>query len=256
MKYAADYRRAARNALIGMWGLSVAVTLVALLLGGFGQEGISFNLDTNELPLNMESIEALVPASLLKALRLESIGRWAVPSGAFVGLMSLALFVIGGAVELGHKAYYLSLLRGGKPEFNTLFSRFSIFLKALGLRLFIMLFTFLWTLLLVIPGIIASYRYRLAPFLMAQNPGMGIREAVDESKRRTGGHKGRWFCLDLSFFGWGLLCVLTLGIGFLWLNPYTSAAEAAFAIDLLDDGARDFGAQEETSYHYRGPERL
>lgn len=109
-------------------------------------------------------------------------------------------------------------------------------LKALGLKLFMFLFIFLWTLLLIVPGIVAAYRYAMAPYLMAQNPGMGIREAVNLSKQMMQGNKGRLFSLHLSFIGWALLAGLTLGLGLLWLNPYVKASEAAFYLNVSGQG--------------------
>ena len=116
-------------------------------------------------------------------------------------------------------------------EVSVIFSRFDIFLKAMGLNLFMALFIWLWSLLFIVPGIIAAYRYRLAPYLMAENPNLGIREAVNMSKELMAGHKWRLFCLNLSFIGWGILSALTCGIGNLWLNPYIYAANAAFYVD-------------------------
>ena len=89
----------------------------------------------------------------------------------------------GGAIELGENRYCIDLLtREQEPEFKTLFSRFSIFGKALGLRILTSIFTVLWTLLLIIPGIIAVYRYALAPYLMAEDPEMGAMVAIEKSK--------------------------------------------------------------------------
>lgn len=253
MRYAADFRRAARNALDGRWGLCIAVTLVAVLLGGCYSSGLTLNFNENGLTFGFGSVDLFSFTAALPGpfgMRVENWGGLH-PLWRALPFLSLALFVIGGAVELGHNRYYLSLLRGGRPEFNVLFSRFSILLKALGLRLFTALFVFLWSLLLVIPGIVAAYRYRLAFYLMAENPDMGIREAVDESKRRTYGHKGRWFCLHFSFVGWVLLCLLTFGIGLLWLTPYIAAADAAFCLDLMGESV-----QQEPAFGYTGPERL
>ena len=94
------------------------------------------------------------------------------------------------------------------------------------------LLIFLWTLLLIIPGIIAAYRYALAPYLMAENPDMGIWEAIDRSKALMQGNKARLFWLQLSFIGWRLLSGLTLGVGALWLCPYMNAADAAFYLEV------------------------
>ena len=104
-----------------------------------------------------------------------------------------------------------------------------------GFILFLLegLYIFLWTLLLIVPGIIASYRYAMAPFILAENPDMTPSEAIDASKEMMDGHKWELFCLDFSFFGWLLLNVLTLGLGSLVLNPYMNAARAAFYREVM-----------------------
>jgi uncharacterized membrane protein len=150
-------------------------------------------------------------------------------------VLSLAVSAVSSTLMLGHNMFYVDLCNN-KAELSTLFSRFGIFFKAFGLVLFMALFVFLWSLLLFIPGIIAAYRYSMAPYLMAQYPEMGIRQAVNESKRIMAGHKWRLFCLELSFIGWALLCVLSLGIGYLWLIPYMQAAYAAFYLDRSGQG--------------------
>ena len=68
----------------------------------------------------------------------------------------------------------------------------------------------------------------MAPYILEENPSLGINEAIKQSKEMMYGNKWRYFCLGLSFIGWIFLCILTFGIGFLWLNPYVSAAYAAF----------------------------
>ena len=146
--------------------------------------------------------------------------------------LSIAVILFSGALALGHCKYYIDLVAENRPdEVSVIFSRFDIFLKAMGLNLFMALFIWLWSLLFIVPGIIAAYRYRLAPYLMAENPNLGIREAVNMSKELMAGHKWRLFCLNLSFIGWGILSALTCGIGDLWLNPYIYAANAAFYVD-------------------------
>ncbi len=237
---AKEYRAMARNKLKGHWLISILVTFVASLLGGSyggGNAAGSFAgsssvraaqgemADMSELTQSIETV-LQNPAALAALISILSI--------AF--LISLGLFIIGGAVELGHNSYYIDLCKSTEPGFDALFGRFRIFLKALGLRLFMTLFIFLWSLLLFVPGIIAAYRYAMAPYIMAQNPDVGIREAVNRSKEMMQGRKWKYFCLQLSFIGWSILCVFTLGIGALWLSPYMNAAAAAFYLDISGQG--------------------
>ena len=83
-------------------------------------------------------------------------------------------------------------------------------------------------LLFIIPGIIASYSYAMTPYILAEHPELKAREAMQKSKEMMDGHRWRFFCLQMSFFGWALLSILTLCIGLLWLVPYEYAAYAAF----------------------------
>ena len=92
----------------------------------------------------------------------------------------------------------------------------------------------LWSLLLIIPGIVAAYRYSMAFYILNDNPEMSAKAALDESKRMMAGYKGKLFCLQLSFIGWGFLCLFTLGIGYLWLTPYIQTSMAYFYQNLKE----------------------
>jgi len=217
-----EYRSIARAKLRGAWGSSILVTFLAGLLGGFGSGGGSAgsSAGTAETTEIVEELETLLsmPGVVTFVLCILAV--------------AIVIWIIGGAVELGHNRYYITLvLENRKEDVGVLFSRFGIFGKAFLLRLYIGIKVFLWTLLLIVPGIIAAYRYILAPYLMAENPSLGVKEAVEQSKALMKGHKWRYFCLGLSFIGWAMLSALTLGIGSLWLNPYMCAANAAFYID-------------------------
>ena len=90
------------------------------------------------------------------------------------------------------------------------------------------LYVFLWTLLLVIPGIVKAYQYMMIPYLLAENPEMTKEQAFAESKRMMSGQKWRAFVLDLSFIGWEILSLLTFGlVGIFYVNPYRDSTHAA-----------------------------
>lgn len=225
---ASEFRRIARDKLRGHWGRSILVTFIVTLI--CGMSGIySLMRDLGHMDYDL-LFSGNYSDFLAGYTSVEAAG------GTFGTLISLALSIavilLSGALSLGHCKYYIDLVAENRQdEVSVIFSRFDIFLKAMGLNLFMGLFIWLWSLLLIVPGIIASYRYRLAPYLMAENPNLGIREAVNMSKELMAGHKWRLFCLELSFIGWGILSALTCGIGDLWLNPYISAATAAFYVD-------------------------
>ena len=262
------FRSVARRALRGFWGLTIAVTLVACLLGstvsfptGNASPRVTLKIPENSdyfTPDEYDMLdeyatpdgyviptEPIIPPLLPRAVQrvLTALSTFlASDAGATVMILlaiaGVVLLVIGGGIQLGLIRYNLDLLtRENPPAFLTLFSRMSIFGRALGLRLMTGILTALWSLLFVIPGIVAAYRYALAPYLMAEHPEMGVMEAISQSKALMRGNKWRLFCLQLSFIGWGILSTLTMGIGNLWLAPYRNAAETAFYLELT--GRRD-----------------
>ncbi len=93
-------------------------------------------------------------------------------------------------------------------------------------------FTALWSLLFVIPGIMASYSYAMAPFIMAENPDISANDAIKASKEMMQGNRLELFSLDLTFIGWNLLALVTLGISTLFVTPYHNQAHAVFYEDL------------------------
>lgn len=107
------------------------------------------------------------------------------------------------------------------------------------LGMFLMsLFIFLWMLLFIVPGIIKAYAYAMTPYILVDNPELGPNEARLKSIEMMRGHKGKLFGLELSFIGWFLLCILSLGIGFIWLAPYYQTTHAAFYHNLLEEQAQ------------------
>lgn len=225
---ASEFRRIARDKLRGHWGRSVLVTFIVSLI--CGMSGI-YNLMRDLGHMDYDLLFSGNYSDFLAGYT--SVEAAGSAFGTLISLaLSIAVILLAGALSLGHCKYYIDLVAENRQdEVSVIFSRFDIFPKAMGLNLFMGLFIWLWSLLLIVPGIIASYRYRLAPYLMAENPNLGIREAVNMSKELMAGHKWRLFCLELSFIGWGILSALTCGIGDLWLQPYISAATAAFYVD-------------------------
>ena len=157
--------------------------------------------------------------------------------GAISGAASLlASFIPGGgpivsvivtpAFALSIVRVYLMVVRGGNPEIKDSFSGFDDFFSAFKVTFLVGIYTFLWSLLFVIPGIVKSYSYSMSMYILADNKGKSARECIRESKEMTEGHKMELFVLDLSFFGWGFLCALTCGIASLWVIPYISATKA------------------------------
>lgn len=157
--------------------------------------------------------------------------------------MSLSL-IWSSMIVFGMTRLNLNVSRNEKAEISTLFSGINLTFKALGATLFIMVFTYLWMLLLIIPGIIAVFRYALTMYILTDNPDMGIREAVNESKRLMKGRKWEFFVLGLSFLGWAILCTIPCGLGYLWLGPYMNVTTCNFYNKILEqDNQNNAAAQ-------------
>lgn len=97
------------------------------------------------------------------------------------------------------------------------------------------IFISLWTLLFIVPGLVKAYSYAMTPYILAEHPELSANQAIEKSMAMMDGHKFDLFYLHLSFIGWSILCIVTLGIGFLWLSPYFSASQAAFYKNLKDE---------------------
>ena len=131
---------------------------------------------------------------------------------------------------------YLLVIKDQKPEVKDAFSGFDDFWSAFKVTFFVGLFTFLWSLLFVIPGIVKSISYSMSMFILAENKGKAALECINESKQMTEGHKAELFVLGLSFIGWILLGVITLGIAYIWVIPYmeTTFANAYQSLKPID----------------------
>ena len=234
MRVARDFRELARRALSGRWGSAVLTTLVASILGAdiMMTNGSSVSSITNSATNTINNGSG--DTSYSGILSVMSITSLTYILGAVMAIVSVLIiaglvqYVIGSFVSLGLIQYNLDLIDGRDAEFSQIFSQAPMFGKAFWLRLRMSIFTFLWTLLLIIPGIIKSYAYSMSGFILTENPEMTAKEAMQVSEKMMVGNKWRLFCLQISFIGWQLLCVLSLGIGFLWLTPYMNAATAAF----------------------------
>lgn len=237
MLTASDYRERARASLKGKWGMAVLVCFLGVLLGGISVGSpVSVNYDYNK-GVNFDVFGITMDPGYLSA---GVLGLLSMVVGV-MGVYALAKFLIGGAVELGICAYFSKQALGEQTGIEEEFAYFKYFGKALGLRIVTSVFIFLWSLLLVVPGIIAAYRYSMATYLMAEHPEMGIMEAIEASKQMMDGNKWSLFCLEISFIGWAILSALTFGIGQLFLNPYIQMATAHFYLNLSRGGSNNAG---------------
>lgn len=146
----------------------------------------------------------------------------------FSALFVILLRLVSAVLTTGYQWYSLRVSRSLKAAFSNLFDPMNILFKVVGLTIAIAVLTFLWSLLLIIPGIVAGYSYRQAYYILYDNPEYGILQCIRESKRMMRGYKLDLFVLDLSFLGWYLICAMTLGILFIWKMPYFEVTYAAY----------------------------
>ncbi len=143
----------------------------------------------------------------------------------FVGGLANAIIVTP-AFALSLVRVYLNITSNVKPSAGDAFSGFDDFWSAFKVNFLVGIFTFLWSLLFVIPGIIKSFSYSMSMYVLAENKGKAAHECINESKLMTNGHKMELFVLGLSFIGWALLGAITFGIAFIWVIPYMNATYA------------------------------
>jgi uncharacterized membrane protein len=223
----AFYREQARESLRGNWGKAIIVCLLGTLLGADVVTLGTVENRRDSIQDNIEYFRHTVDSSVFRMFLLIFLGVVSI-----ILVYSIIAFIIGGAIQLGMITFFIGLHQGEQVRVSDLFSQFQSFGKALGLRIVTVFFVWLWSLLLVIPGLIAVFRYSMAPYILAENPDIGIMEALDLSKQMMMGNKLRLLFLGLSFFGWMMLGVITGGIALLWVSPYIEAAYAAFYLDI------------------------
>ena len=161
--------------------------------------------------------------------------------GAFA--IALDIFVLN-PIEYGTQKF-LRKAQNGNESLGTVFNGFKDgYRNIVKVMFFRDLFIFLWSLLFIIPGIVKSYEYRMVPFILSENPGMSKDEALKASSRMMYGQKWKTFVLDLSFIGWNLLSLLTLGIlGVFYVAPYAHSTNAALYETLKSENAETVVAQ-------------
>ena len=152
--------------------------------------------------------------------------------GLFPVIGTIATYIIVGPMTVGGVRFTLSVSRREKPEIGQLFSGFDRFGTHLAAYLLQTLFVCLWTLLLIIPGIIAALSYSMTYFIIAEDSSISASEAITKSKKMMKGNKWKLSYLGFRFTGWFLLVMLSFGIGFLWVGPYMYVSYAKFYDDL------------------------
>ncbi|WP_246861300.1 DUF975 family protein [Bacillus sp. REN3] len=188
-------------------------------------------------------ITAIVP-TIIEIIISGDIVEWAEQSETPIeaDLLNIVFSLLFIPMTVASYWFYLVIARSNQPKVSQVFAVYKDLgksAKLVGASILIGIFTMLWTLLLIIPGIIKGLSYSQTFFLMKDNPHYSALEAITESKNRMKGYKWRFFLLNLSFIGWVFIAIFTLGIGFLWLYPYISTANATFYNELIAPQGND-----------------
>lgn len=206
-------KRDARQSLKNRWGFAVLLTIVTFVIYA-GPQGIA---------------EILISGGF---------NAWLNNENTMATLVSTLLSVVLFPILMGNYWVFLGLVRNEPVKIGNLFepfSNFKLYLKSVGVSILITIYTLLWSLLFIIPGIIKGIAYSQTYYILKDHPGYSVNRAITESRKIMKGHKWSYFLLQLSFIGWGILSVLTLGIGFLWLMPYITTSLAKFYEQLLNN---------------------
>jgi len=172
-------------------------------------------------------------ALVIGLLGLIRLTRNPVLIGIFGTLMSVATIIIAGPFEFSFINVAQKVYKDQSPEINDVFSGFKRFSQAFIVTALKFIFIFLWSLLLVVPGIIKSYSYSMAEYISYDDPNISSNDAITKSRQLMNGNKGKLFCLEISYIGWILLVVLTLGILGLWVMPKINQAKYNFYLNLV-----------------------
>lgn len=182
---------------------------------------------------------------LMRAARESLRGKWGLAIGTFLVYMiilgvpgsiqasgTLLTLIIGGPFLVGVAIFTLTIWRRGEARLEMIFDGFRNFTTAMVAYLLMVLYIVLWTLLLIVPGIIKALSYAMTFYILADHPETKAEDALKQSQAMMDGYKMKLFNLWLRFLLLGFLCILTLGIGFLWLVPYAHVTMAGFYDDL------------------------
>ena len=203
MKTNQDYKNAALAALKGNWAPAIVATIIYFAV--------------------------TIIVSLLSEIYDPETSSGAVAGLTLLGWLLLSIFA---SMPLGvgycNSLNLLLLEDNNQVTGNMLKIGYGNILRNVGGMLLVGVFTFLWTLLLIIPGIIKSLAYSMTPFILKDYPELSANQAINLSMKMMEGRKFDLFYLYLSFIGWGILAIFTLGIGYLWLMPYMYTSTAAF----------------------------
>ena len=200
-KKAKFFRDAALAQLKGNWGHAVLFTLVFFLINiALGTFGV---------------ISELISEGVISLL---------------LDLLDFLLHLcVASALSYGVSVSFLEYVRTNDLNIGRMFDAFEAnYGRAIGVYLSVVVMSLLGLIVLIVPGVIFAIAVSMSFYILKDNPELGVIDVIERSIQMMKGHKMEYFCLGLSFIGWIILGILTLGIGFIWILPYICTADAHF----------------------------
>lgn len=187
-------------------------------------------------------------ATLMYMARESLQDRWALAIGVCVLNIVIAIAVqfipvvgmlisifITGPFTLGLVIFSLSISRDEEASVEQLFEGFNHLGTAIGAYILTSVIIVIGIFLLIIPGIIAALSVSMTFFIIADDDSIGVLDAIKKSNEMMINYRWKLFCLYFRFFGWAVVCILTFGIGFLWLIPYIQISVSKFYEDIKEN---------------------
>ncbi len=252
----AELKNRAKDCLRKYYWAALAVTFLVGILGGgggssVGSSGASMGQSFSQAKEQAQYSGGGLSSSDMAVLAGVVTIIFAVAM-IFVVIGALFRIFVGNVMTVGGNRYFMeSRAVGRSAGVGKIFYGFGCgsYLNVVKTQFLKDLFVFLWTLLLIVPGVIKAYQYYMVPYILSENPDMGYRDALDLSRQMMDGHKLDTFVLELSFFGWYLLGALCCGIGVIFVEPYVQATMAElYAVLRGNVGAvnlRGFGGEDQ-----------
>lgn len=219
-----DLKENAKKSLKGNWGQAIGVLLIfgiiSTLVASIGLIGSNVNLSDPKV------VEAILNGTSNIV-------------GAPQIIAAILSILVSAFLSLGSVSFFMKLSRNEKVTYKELFSKTSLWLLYIGVSIMTAIFIGLWALLLIIPGIVAKYRYAMVNYIMVDNPDIDVFDAIRKSKEMMYGHKLDYFILQLSFIGWAILVGLTFGLLGFYVGPYMNVTFANFYYSIKDEKAKN-----------------
>lgn len=240
MKTNQFFKNEALDALSGNWGKAVLLTIIYIFLVGMITGPATYQTVEMQSYIQENAHNVRQAASLIQDPMYQSLSR---RMNGTSGLMTLVNILLIMPLSVGYANAMRKLLVNRDVELvpTAFHIAFENYWHKVWTMLWMSILIGLWSLLLLIPGIIKAFSYAMTPYIIEEYPELSSTEAIHRSRMMMRGHKFDLFWLELSFIGWGFLCLLTAGIGFFWLIPYMETSIAAFYEEVKADYALNGG---------------